>query len=165
MLKFSKEYPLCEPHNLLATWFGFGLISPAPGTWGSLATFPFLLPIFYFFGMIGALLFLCAVSLIGFWCTYKFQEETRTHDNSAIVIDEVIGQTIACLPIFYFIGLNPLFLLISFALFRFFDIIKPWPVSWADQKLGGAAGVIIDDVLAGIMAGVVMIGIFYATAN
>lgn len=65
-----------------------------------------------------------------------------------MVIDEVVGQWIVLI----FSPLNPVFYLTGFALFRLFDIFKPWPVSWADQKIGGGTGVMLDDVLAGVYA-------------
>lgn len=75
-----------------------------------------------------------------------------------IVIDEVAGMWIALIPVF---GQSLLFVLLAFALFRFFDILKPWPISWLDKNINGAAGVMADDILAGAFAAFCLIGLQY----
>ena len=72
------------------------------------------------------------------------------HDSKMIVIDEVAGQWIALLPA----ALNPALILIAFILFRFFDILKPWPISFIDKKVPGALGVMGDDIIAGLFAAI-----------
>ena len=81
------------------------------------------------------------------------------HDHGGIVWDEIAGQMIACIPLFF---LPPQLTLVSglgmaFVLFRLFDIAKPWPIRWADRKLGGGFGIMFDDVLAGIAAAGVLV--------
>ena len=146
----SKD--LKKPHTLLATWFGCGLAPKAPGTWGSLGAYPFGLALYAFTGLLGFAVGILLVTLIGFWATARFETETQTHDSKMIVIDEVAGQWIALLPALILTGLNPLHLFLAFPLFRFFDIIKPWPVSFFDKKVSGALGVMGDDIIAGIYA-------------
>ena len=79
-------------------------------------------------------------------------------DPGAIVIDEVAGQWIALLPVATTVWWQ---WALGFALFRFFDIFKPWPVGWADRRVKGGFGVMIDDVIAGAYAGVILYGLMF----
>ena len=142
-----KNISLKNHLHLIATGFGSGLAPKAPGTFGSLAAVPLC-----------ALLIYCPVyvqilvALITFIIGTKAASETEKamgmHDNSSIVIDEFDGMFIAVIafPHFWYYSL------LAFVLFRIFDILKPWPVSLADKKIGGGLGVMVDDVIAGIMA-------------
>ncbi len=154
-----------HPSVWLATWFGSGLMRPAPGTWGSLAALPFGM-IFLAYGSIGTLLAAIAIATYaGLWACRHFESMTGTHDHKMIVIDEVAGQWIALVPLLLFEnqGINPPLVLIAFLLFRFFDILKPWPASYFDRNVSGAWGVMGDDLIAGFYAAIVMSGIlFYA---
>lgn len=144
-------------HVWLASWFGCGFLSPAPGTWGSLGG----LVCGWFLLWAGGLALLLAsvfiVSIAGLWAAERFDRDLETHDSKMIVIDEVAGQWIAMIPAY---GSLPLYLL-SFVLFRFFDILKPWPVSYFEKHVEGAAGVMGDDIVAGIMAAICVIGAAY----
>jgi phosphatidylglycerophosphatase A len=87
--------------------------------------------------------------IIGWVFTARYlRNEPNTADPQWIVIDEVVGLwiTLSVVP------LNIIWYAVGFALFRLFDIVKPWPVSWADQKVPGALGIMLDDVLAGLYA-------------
>ncbi|WP_420561637.1 phosphatidylglycerophosphatase A [Tepidicaulis sp.] len=132
---------------LLATWFGAGLSPIAPGTMGSVAALLFALPV-YWLGLSPLLLLGAAALLlpIGIWASGIYSKEIGADDPGAVVIDEVAGQwmVLALAP------LTPLGWLAAFALFRFFDILKPWPVSWADRTLDGGTGIMMDDILAGL---------------
>lgn len=139
-----------KPEILYLSFFGVGFLPKAPGTWGTLAALPFL----YFFETLGApkfflipLLFL----MIAASCLVAQYVETRyqIHDPSWIVIDEVLGVSIAWL---FVVHQGPLALLAIFALFRFFDIFKWGPVSYFDRMNHGL-GTILDDVMAGLLAG------------
>lgn len=158
----SDHPPIHYPSTLLATWFGCGLINPAPGTWGSLGAIPPALLIFYLLGFWPFLMALFILTPIAFWATAAYERESDTHDAKQIVIDEVIGQWIALLPVFFLIGLNWVFILIAFALFRLFDITKPWPISYFDKHVKGANGVMLDDIVAGIFAAAIITGASYA---
>lgn len=151
-----------DPSTWLATWFGCGLMIPAPGTWGTLGALPFA---FAFMALGGpVLLGLAALAIIpvGLWATRKFEKATKTHDSSVIVIDEVAGVWIALLPA----ALNPILFVAGFLLFRFFDIVKVGPVGWADKKLPGAWGVMADDLIAGVFAALCLWAIrYYAGIN
>lgn len=147
-----------HPATWLATWGGSGLMRPAPGTWGSIAALPFGIALLFFGGMPALLAGLAVVLIVGLWACREIERMTGDHDASYIVIDEVAGIFIALIPA----GLSPLSVLAAFVLFRFFDILKPWPVSWLDRELPGAWGVMLDDVMAGIYAALVLIGAHYA---
>lgn len=143
-----------DPAIWLATWFGSGFIKPAPGTWGTLAGLPFgiALMLVHPYALIIAILLLLPPS---FWASNQFTKAVREKDSSMIVVDEVIGIWITLLAA----QITPLSLLLAFVLFRLFDILKPWPISWLDKNLDGAAGVMVDDMLAGIFAALCLIGL------
>ncbi len=159
MAKLSFKIP--EPLNKkctstwLASWFGCGFINPAPGTWGSLGALPFGVAIYAFLGKEALCVAAVVVTIIGYFVADKFDKAMGGHDSKMIVIDEVAGQWLAMIPA----ALNPFLIILSFVFFRFFDILKPWPVSFFDQKVKGAAGVMGDDIVAGLMAALVIIGI------
>lgn len=158
----NKDISLLSPAILLATWFGAGLLKPAPGTWGSLATLPFGLGLYIYFGFDAVLIFTVLVTLVGYWAATGFENTTGIHDDKRIVIDEVAGQSLALLPVLYFSGLSWMLIVLAFVFFRVFDILKPWPVSFFDQKVSGALGVMADDIVAGLYAAGVLIGFIYA---
>ena len=155
--------------KIIATFLYVGHMRPAPGTWGSLAALPFAWIIRTYSGLYG-LIFACGiVYALGLWATKMETAGKENHDPSEIVIDEVVGQWIALLPIASIVtsrGLDALALwpgwITAFALFRLFDITKPWLVGWADKR-DDATGVMLDDVNAGIFAAicVVIIGGLY----
>ncbi len=132
----------------LASWFGCGFLNPAPGTWGSLGALPFGIILYILGGWSILLVAIIIVTIIGLWSADRFDKALDGHDSKMIVIDEVAGQWIALIPA----ALNPYLIIISFIAFRFFDIIKPWPVSFFDKKVEGAVGVMGDDIVAGLMA-------------
>jgi len=131
----------------IATWFGSGLSPFASGTAGSLAALPFAYVIQVTLGNVALFIASLIMFCIGWWASVKYLKATgRTDDPSEIVVDEVAGQWLLLSVLFptwhsYFVG---------FLLFRIFDVVKPWPVSWADQKIGGGLGVMFDDMLAAL---------------
>jgi len=137
---------LKHPGVLLATWFGSGYLPKAPGTWGSLAALPFAWVLMDMGGVLALSIATITVFVVGMWASKDFMDRTGRHDPGAIVIDEVAGMWIVLL----IAPLDPAAYGVSFILFRLFDIFKPWPISWADTSLGGAWGVMVDDVLAGV---------------
>ena len=148
----------------IATVLGVGLLRPAPGTWGSLAA----LPLAWLAMQAGAAAFTALVVVLlplAWWSIARATQGTADHDPSEIVVDEVAGQWIALLPIAWgaqSAGVPPAALwpgwLAAFALFRLFDVWKPGPVGWADRR-ADALGVLLDDVVAGLLAalGVVLL--------
>lgn len=148
---------------LLATFFYVGRIPVAPGTFGSLAALPLAYLLHRLAGFPGLAIATFAVFLIGWWSTAAYTKTSDNHDPSEVVIDEVAGQWIALWPLSYGLWMmdaGPTVWpypgwIAGFVLFRLFDIWKPWPVGWADRK-ETAFGVMLDDVLAGIMAAIVV---------
>ena len=144
----------------IATIFGIGYLRPAPGTWGSLFALILAILLVEIFGIIGFVLALLSISAFGWWATSVYLKQIKIKDPSEVVIDELVGQWIAVLPIaisaFYF-KLEPLDLwpgwISSFLFFRLFDILKPSLIGWADEK-NGALGVMLDDIFAGIAAAI-----------
>jgi len=144
-----------HPAHLLATGFGIGLLPKAPGTYASLAALPCAWLIQAYAGAGGLALAAATVAAGGWWATAIFVRDRGLADPPAVVVDEVLGQWLALLaapPAWWAYAL-------AFALFRIFDIAKPWPVSWAERAFPGAWGVMLDDVVAGAYAaaGVVLV--------
>lgn len=143
----------------LAIWFGVGLLRPAPGTWGSLVAVIMALLIDRYFGFPVLLVATVAVTALGFWAVGVELRDTPSADPSEFVIDEVAGQWIALLfssAAFWGRG-HEGFLpwpapIAAFLFFRLFDIWKPWLVGRADRR-HDPAGVMLDDLWAGLFAG------------
>lgn len=147
--------------RLLCTWFGIGLLRPASGTWGS-AVAVLLGVVLHRLGHFPLLaIATIAVTLLGFWAVPRYTQGMSDPDRSEIVIDEVAGQWLAlCFPSagFFFAKIpSDVFpwpgWLAAFLFFRLFDIRKPWVVGRADRE-GTAAGVMKDDLWAGLFAGI-----------
>lgn len=146
--------------TLIATMMGVGYIRPAPGTWGSLVALPWGWLLHVLGGFPLLLLGIFAGFAKGWWATAIVTKDSADHDPSEIVVDEVVGQWIALLPLSYAawsMGMNILVMwpgwIAAFLLFRLFDILKPGPVGWADRR-GDALGVMLDDVIAGVFAAI-----------
>ena len=147
----SNKAILANPIHLLAFGFGAGLSPKAPGTMGTIVAvliyllLPSMPPIIY-----AGLVLLSFV--FGIWICGKTAEDLGVHDHGGIVWDEFVGYWITM-----FMAPNGLFwVLLGFVLFRLLDIFKPWPIKWADKELAGGLGIMLDDVLAGIMAALCM---------
>ena len=144
--------PFSHPATAVATWFGCGLAPWAPGTWGSLAALPFAWGISRLAGAPGLAAAAALLFMVGCWAAGRVARSSGSADPGAIVVDEVVGQwlTLAAVPA------DPIAYAAGFLLFRVFDILKPWPVSWADRRLKGGFGIMADDVVAGIYAGAIL---------
>ena len=94
------------------------------------------------------LLSILVISLVGIWASNVGIERFKVHDPKQVVIDEVAGQGIACIAC----TSSLTSMLLALALFRFFDILKPWPISLVDRKVKGGLGVMLDDLIAGVLA-------------
>ena len=133
---------------------------PAPGTAGSLVAAIFGVFITIYFGIMTLVVMIVIAALVSFPAIDAHHALTGKHDNKEIIIDEFVGQWLVFLaiPLTPLWGWNYLLLVgLAFILFRVFDILKPPPVSTAEE-LPGAAGVIADDVMAGVLAGVLIMG-------
>ncbi len=143
-----------NPIHLIAAGFGSGLAPRAPGTFGTLAALIPWWPL-HFLPATGYWTVIAAGIALGIYVCGKTARDLRTHDHGSIVWDEFIGLwiTLAWLPIadaaspivFIWIGAG-------FLLFRLFDIWKPWPIRWCDEHVHGGTGIMLDDILAGMVA-------------
>ncbi|MBF7074706.1 phosphatidylglycerophosphatase A [Glaciecola sp. MH2013] len=136
-----------NPVHFLALGFGSGLIPMMPGTFGSIAALPLLFAMsfvnLYYFLAITVISFLFGIYLCG-----KTAADMKMHDHGSIVWDEIAGMMV----VFIAVPINWSTLLLGFLLFRFFDILKPWPIREFDKKVHGGFGIMIDDIVAGAMA-------------
>ena len=149
--------------RVICTFCYVGYLRPAPGTWGSLAALPLAWGLHVAGGAWLLGLGIVAVFAAGWWATHLETRGKDDHDPSEIVIDEVAGQWLAVLPVS--IGaanagvdapnLWPGFV-VAFLAFRVFDILKPGLIGWADSRRG-ALGVMLDDIFAGIAAGMFVV--------
>ena len=147
--------------KFISTFFYIGFLRPAPGTWGSITGIILAYILLITIGFSAFCFILLLSILIGFWSTKNYlKKNSEKSDPSEVVIDEVIGQWIAILPIGYILNLDAFLSdglwfvwLWAFVSFRVFDVFKIGLIGWADN-LEGALGVLLDDILAGIAAGV-----------
>ncbi|MDH5710950.1 MAG: phosphatidylglycerophosphatase A [Gammaproteobacteria bacterium] len=138
---------LKDPVVCLALGLGSGLSPRAPGTAGTLVAVPLVLALQQASLMVYGLTTLF-VSLIGIWICHYASRKLGVHDHPGIVIDEVAGFLITMIAVPH--GWQ--WLLAGFILFRFFDALKPWPISWLDKRVAGGFGIMIDDVAAGLVS-------------
>lgn len=138
---------MSDPVHLLAAGFGCGLARRAPGTVGTaagvvlyLALTPLPLPVY-----LGLTL---GLFLLGVWICGRAAHDLDAHDHPSIVFDEMIGYLVTMAGAPLSIG----WIALGFVLFRFFDIVKPWPISLLDRKVPGGFGIMLDDLAAGLAA-------------
>lgn len=153
----KQHIRLTNPIHFLATGFGSGLAPLIPGTIGTLAAVPlYLLMVYYSINLLFVILLGFIVGIYLCHCTAK---DMGVHDHGSIVWDEFIGFWITMLlvPVTHWQTV-----LAGFVLFRFFDMVKPWPINWFDKKVHGGLGIMLDDVVAGLIAMVLLwAGHFY----
>jgi phosphatidylglycerophosphatase A len=142
---------LRNPVHLLAFGFGSGLAPKAPGTFGTLVA----VPLFLLLQPLSLSVYLALVALgfaLGIWICDRTARDLGVHDHGGIVWDEIVGYLFA-------MSLAPAggwWIVSGFLLFRFFDILKPWPIRWLDLRVPGGFGIMLDDMMAGLYAGLVM---------
>ena len=130
-----------------------GRLPKAPGTWGSLAAVIAAPLLFLPFSVPIRLYILGALFVLGGLAAHRAEKILGQKDPGCIVIDEVLGQWVCLFPFaFQFTSVNFGHLLIGLALFRAFDILKPWPVRRSENWLPGGFGIMLDDVMAGVLA-------------
>ena len=137
---------LLDPGHFLSLGFGSGLSPFAPGTIGSMLAIPIAL--FMNQTFIGyRLILLGFLIVLGIYLCGRSACLFKNHDHSSIVFDEIVGMLV---PLF-FIPFTFLNVLVCFCFFRFFDILKPWPISYFDRSFKGGFGIMIDDLIAGLL--------------
>ena len=139
------------PIYWLAIGLGSGLAPKAPGTAGTLVAIPLylLLSSLWLWQYLAVVI---AGFLVGIWICAKAARQLGVHDDPSIVWDEIIGYLITMIAV----PAEWLWIAIGFVLFRIFDIVKPWPIRIIDQRVQGGLGIMLDDVLAGIYALIVL---------
>jgi phosphatidylglycerophosphatase A len=151
--QLSAKQIMTDPVLFLAFGFGSGLAKKAPGTCGTVAA----IPVYYLFVQTHSLLLYSILTIIatvvGVWICDVAAKKLDEHDFGGIVWDEVAGYLITL----WFVPFSWQAMLIGFVLFRFFDILKPWPIKWVDKQVHGGLGIMLDDVLAGLFAGVLLL--------
>ncbi|MCX7545292.1 phosphatidylglycerophosphatase A family protein [Marinicella gelatinilytica] len=147
----TQKIALTTPSGFLAFGFGSGLAPVAPGTFGTLMAIPLYLalqtlpPLMY-------LAVVVAAFIGGVWICGRAGKALGVHDHGGIVWDEFVGFWITM----WLVPFHWTWLLAGFILFRLFDIVKPFPIGWIDKKVSGGFGVMIDDVVAGIYAWLIL---------
>jgi phosphatidylglycerophosphatase A len=139
--------PDMNPINLMAFGFGSGCTPKAPGTMGTLFAVGLYLPLSHL-PLEWYIAMTIAVSLVGIFICGWSAKDLGVHDHPGIVWDEFAGYFITMIAA----PTGWQWIVIGFVLFRFFDILKPWPISLADKKLKGGFGIMFDDILAGLAA-------------
>ncbi len=143
-----------DPYYFVAFGFGSGLLPRAPGTWGTLVGLAIYLP-FALLAPPDPLLWIACVGVafaVGIVLCDKVSSDMGEHDHQGIVWDEITGiwlVLVAIPPGWYW-------LVIAFILFRLLDIVKPWPIAWIDSRVKGGIGIMLDDVLAALIAWLVI---------
>lgn len=141
---------LVGPANFIALGAGLGLAKKAPGTFGTLLGIPilFLMPQ----SNMGYLVVLIALFGVGVWCCDSCARNLGVHDHPGIVWDEVVGYLLTMFALPHTLG----WIVAGFVVFRVFDILKPWPISWIDRRVHGGFGIMLDDLLAALGALIVL---------
>ena len=147
----SFQQLIRNPVHFLAFGFGSGLSPKAPGTAGTLVAvllWPLLaeLPLSIYLAIV------VVVSVTGFYLCGKTASDLGVHDHPGIVWDEIAGFWLAmtAIPVTWY------WMLLGFILFRLFDIWKPWPIGWFDRQVDGGVGIMLDDLIAGLFAWVLL---------
>lgn len=138
---------LRNPAQFLAFGFGSGLSPRAPGTAGTLLAIPIYLLIADL-SLVRYSLVVAVAGLFGIWICGVASRQLKVHDHPGIVWDEFVGYWITM----WAVPADWLWIIAGFAVFRVYDIVKPWPVSVLDKRVGGGLGIMVDDMLAGLMA-------------
>ncbi len=178
-MKFNKNFTIS---SIISTWFLVGKIPIMPGTFGSLAAYPIYYLLINLSNNIPSLLYflyasVIVLTIIGTWSIHKYHKIVPI-DHKSIVIDEVIGQLLTItlsinvlpkianqLPITlneFNISKTNLMFLLAFITFRLFDITKPLGIRWLEKKMKNAFGVILDDILAALLAAASIQAIYIA---
>ncbi|MFK7854994.1 MAG: phosphatidylglycerophosphatase A [Granulosicoccus sp.] len=150
MVSIKPSDVIASPANFFALGAGLGVAPKAPGTVGTVLGIPllFLMPQSLF----AYLLVVLVLFAFGVWCCDRCAKSLGVHDHPGIVWDEVVGYllTMVAMP------RTALWVLAGFVVFRIFDVLKPWPISWVDKRIHGGLGIMLDDILAAVFSVIVM---------
>lgn len=140
-----------NPIHFLAFGLGTGTAPYAPGTFGTLLG----LPLVYLLAGYPVWVYIVStivLTIAGIWICDRTSKDIGVHDHSGIVIDEVAGYLVTM----FMVPVTLWTLILGFFVFRFFDVLKPWPINWLDRKVEGGLGIMVDDLLAGVYSLIVM---------
>ncbi len=154
--KVPAKLVFTNPVHFLAFGFGSGLSPKAPGTFGTLASVPIYI-LLSNLELVPYIIVCALVSVIGIYICGYTSKALKLHDHPGIVWDEFAGFFITMIGV----SLSWTNILIGFVLFRIFDILKPWPISWIDSKVSGGLGIMMDDIVAGVFALISLHSILY----
>ena len=149
-----QKFPnLKNPFHLIATLGGLGLFPIAPGTLGSIVSWVIFIILSHHINM--TFLTIAFIFLAIFICE-QASKDLVEKDHKSIVLDELVGIWVAMIPVLYISSTQQeriAYAVIVLILFRFFDILKPFPISYFDKRFKNGFGIVIDDLVAGIFAG------------
>ncbi|MCG8317698.1 MAG: phosphatidylglycerophosphatase A [Pseudomonadales bacterium] len=136
-----------NPIHFLAIGLGSGAVPKAPGTWGTIMAVILFLPL-SLLALPYYILMVILAALIGIYFCGRTSKDWGVHDHGGIVWDEFVGFwiTMIAVPVTWY------WVLLGFLLFRLFDIWKPWPISYLDKHVHGGLGIMLDDIVAGLIS-------------
>lgn len=144
----DARFLTAHPAHFIALGFGSGLAPWAPGTFGSLAALPLFWMLQTSLGPSALLIVIAAAFVLGIWACSLAGKHLGVSDHGSIVWDEIVAMWL----VLAFTPMHWLWWLVAFGLFRFFDILKPWPIRFFDARLKNGFGVMFDDLLAALYA-------------
>tara|TARA_B100001057_G_scaffold138091_1_gene137743 strand:+ start:598 stop:1083 length:486 start_codon:yes stop_codon:yes gene_type:complete len=150
-----QKFPnLKNPHHFIATLGGIGLFPIAPGTVGSIFGWIIFILLSHYIEMIFATIFIVFLSI---YVSNVASKDLVNKDHKSIVIDELAGIWLAMIPVIYIASSQyerTLYAVLTLIFFRLFDILKPYPISYVDKNFKDGFGIVLDDLIAGIFAGI-----------
>ena len=151
-----KKFPnLKDPFHFAATLGGIGMVPIAPGTFGSITAWIIFVYLSHFISMLNMLILTILFFILSIWICSEASKDLENKDHKSIVIDELVGMWIALLPVLVIANSQyerTVYALAALILFRFFDILKPFPISYFDKNYKNGFGIVIDDVISGLIA-------------
>ena len=151
-----NKFPnLKNPFHLLATLGGIGMAPIAPGTFGSIAAWLIFVYLSHFISMINMIILTILLCILSIWICNQASKNLENKDHKSIVIDEFVGIWIALLPVLFVANSQferTVYALAALIFFRLFDILKPFPISYFDKNYKNGFGIVIDDVISGLIA-------------
>ena len=152
MMKFPN---LKNPFHLAATLGGIGLVPIAPGTVGSVVAWLIFVYLSHFISLINMIILTISFCFLSIWICNQASKNLENKDHKSIVIDELVGMWIALLPVLFIANSQSertVYALAALIFFRLFDILKPFPISYFDKNCKNGFGIVIDDVISGLIA-------------
>ena len=158
-----NKFPnLKNPFHFIATIFGIGNIPFAPGTFGSIFAWILFIVVSHFLDSTNMIVLCVFVIVISIWVCEKASNDLIERDHKSIVIDELAGMWLCLLPVLFLASSQQeriIYAVLALIFFRIFDILKPYPISYLDEKFKNGFGIVLDDLVAGIFALIITIAI------